>query len=944
MKRNREAELRRLFDAARDLPPETRMRFLSEECRHDAELHERVESLLACDQEERCFLDSPLLTEEDKRLLVGNDEHAWEWRLPERLGRYRVVRVIGSGSASMVFEAELESPRRAVAVKVLRPGVSTTSMLRRFQFEASVLRRLDHPFIARLYDAGTTDTGHGPQPFFAMELVEGRRLTEFAGEHDLSTRGRLELLAQICDGVHHAHTKGIIHRDLKPGNILVDPQGRPRILDFGVARNIESDFRARTAHTATGQLIGTLEYMSPEQATGTSDEIDTRSDIYALGVIGFELLSGRPPYALENLALPDAVHIICEVQPPRLSAFSTVFRGDVETIMAKAMEKRKERRYQSASDLAADIRRHVRHEPIVARPPSVLYQLGKYARRHRAWFTGSVAALVCLAGGIAGTGYGLVRAVQQRRLAELRRHEAELARLDAERQRSIAEQRFHDAEQARTEAETVTELMERMLRSVDPEELGRDVLVLDILNGASTVIDQELADQPLVEARLRESLGGTYEALGDFPSSIAQLESVVATKRREFGESDEETLRSMTNLATVYGKYGQYESAAAQLESVLAAQRAIVGEEHPDTLNTMNSLAMAYLEQGHCDLAEPLFNKILSHRQRLLGDDHPGTLSSMGNLASLYADRGQYDRAETLRLRVLEACRRIHGNEHPATLGAIRGLAYVYYMQGRYAQAERRYLDTLADHRRVLGDRHPVVAGLYNNLAELYRTTRRFAEAEAQYAQAIRICRETLGPENPTTLITMYNQALMYHEQNHIDEAKAIYVGLVDRLSRILGDEHPKTQECLNNLAAIFVAEGAYEKAEPLYLSAADTLSRVRGATHPKVLACRSNLGELYRKAGRIEEAELILSEIVDIARRTMPARHWYLGVFLVKYGRCLIELNRLEEAEEALIEGRSILRDTFGPDHQRSADAGAALAELARTAGRSELASATRR
>ena len=470
-----EKKLRVLFDAACQQAPDARTAFLSEQCRDDPELKQRVQALLASDRHEGPFLDAPVLSDAGKRLIADGPDNDWERRLPDHLGRYRVVREIGSGSMGTVFEAELESPRRTVAVKVLRPSLSTAPMLRRFQFEASVLKRLDHPFVARFYDSGTTDTGHGPQPFFAMEFVDGRPLTDYADEQALRTRPRLELLARVCDAVHHAHTKGVIHRDLKPGHILVDATGRPRILDFGMARAIHGDRGPRTEHTATGQLVGTLRYMSPEQAAGDPAHVDTRCDIYSLGVIGFELLGGQPPYSLSKKSVPEAVRIIAESDPPRLGVLRRPLRGDVETIIAKALEKEKDRRYQSASDLAADIRRFLRDEPIIARPPSVTYQLSKYAKRNKAWFGGAVAALVLFTLGAVGTGYGFLNAVEQRRRAEVREREARLARADADAQRSIAEQRLSDAEAAHDESEAVTKLLARMLESVDPQELGRDV-------------------------------------------------------------------------------------------------------------------------------------------------------------------------------------------------------------------------------------------------------------------------------------------------------------------------------------------------------------------------------------------------------------------------------------------------------------------------------------
>lgn len=316
--------------------------------------------------------------------------------LGQRIGSYTLIEEIGQGGMGVVYLAEQEHPRRKVALKLIQPGRTSASLLRRFEHEAEVLGRLQHPGIAQIYEAGTADTGHGPQPYFAMEFIEGRSLARYAEEQQLGTRARLELLARICDAVHHAHQKGIIHRDLKPGNILVTADGQPKVLDFGVARATDADLQTATLQTDIGQFIGTVPYMSPEQVSGDPAELDTRSDVYALGVIAYELLAGTPPYDLRQKMIHEAVRIIREETPAPLSSLNRVLRGDVETIVGKALEKEKERRYASANDLASDIRRYLADEPIVARPPSTVYQLRKFAKRNRVATVAAAAVFVTL--------------------------------------------------------------------------------------------------------------------------------------------------------------------------------------------------------------------------------------------------------------------------------------------------------------------------------------------------------------------------------------------------------------------------------------------------------------------------------------------------------------------------------------------------------------------
>ena len=363
---------------------------------------------------------------------------------PPSIPRYRILRQIGVGGMGAVWEAEQEHPRRTVALKVIKPHLATPRHLRRFAHEAEALGQLQHPGIAQIYESGTADTRHGPQPFFAMELVraaEGEKaptLTEFAERHELPARRRLELLAKVADAVHYAHQKGIIHRDLKPANILVDEAGQPKILDFGVARITDSDIQATTMQTDVGQIIGTLPYMSPEQAGGDPADLDTRSDVYALGVICYELLAGRLPYALHRRMIHEAVRVIREEEPTRLSSVNKTFRGDIETIVAKSLAKDKDDRYQSAAELATDIRRYLSDEPIIARRPSAWYQLGKFAKRNKALVAAAAVVLAALVLGTIGTSLGLLRARRAQR-------ESEAARRQEVEQRKIADRRRAEA-------------------------------------------------------------------------------------------------------------------------------------------------------------------------------------------------------------------------------------------------------------------------------------------------------------------------------------------------------------------------------------------------------------------------------------------------------------------------------------------------------------------
>jgi len=374
-----------LFDQAADLPPLEQRAFLGSVCGDDAALLAEVEKLLASDarlqaDEGAAFLMSPLARSTGLQTVSLPPETHPPAATPDHIGRYRIVRLLGEGGMGAVYEAEQENPRRLVALKVVRHDLVLPELLKRFEQEAQVLGRLHHPGIAQIYDAAVAEDG---RPFFAMELIRGVPLDEYVRLQRLAPAARLDLMARVCDAVQHAHDQGIIHRDLKPSNILVEETGQPKVLDFGVARATGANMQVSMAHTATGQLLGTLSYMSPEQVLGGPEGIDPRSDVYTLGVILFELLAGRLPYHLQNLPVIEMARLICEEEPTRLGSIHLAFRGDIEIIAGKALEKDPKRRYASAAGLAADIQRQLHHEPILARPPSALYHLRQFVRRHK---------------------------------------------------------------------------------------------------------------------------------------------------------------------------------------------------------------------------------------------------------------------------------------------------------------------------------------------------------------------------------------------------------------------------------------------------------------------------------------------------------------------------------------------------------------------------------
>ena len=742
----------------------------------------------------------------------------------------------------VVYEAEQESPHRTVALKVIRTGYADPEMLRRFENESQALGRLQHPGIAQIYEAGTADTSFGKQPYFAMELVRGRSLLVWCDQYKPTVRQRLELVAKIADAVQHAHQRGLIHRDLKPANILVGEDGQPKILDFGVARLTDSDAQA-TRQTDIGQMIGTLAYMSPEQVQGDPDAIDTRSDVYALGVILYEMLAGKMPYTLPR-QLHDAVRTIQQTDAPPLSTIGRSYRGDIETIVSKALEKDKTRRYGSAAELAADIRRHLHDEPIVARPPGTMYQLGKFARRNRVLVTGVGAVFVVLVLGVVASTW---EAVQARR---------------AEKK---AQQSQKSAQQEAAIAQAVNDFLQKDMlgqaSAYNQSKLDPNITVRTVLDRAAQNIQGKFSAQPVVEASIRETMGKTYEQLGLYPEARKELESALALSSHALGDENPKTLSILFDLGTVTRDEGKYVAAEALDQKVLDLRRRVLGSEHPYTITSMSNLAADYEAEGKYAQAEALDQKVLDLRRRVLGPEHRDTLVSINNLAVTYIDDGKYPPAEALLSQVIDIERRVVGPEHPDTLRSMHNLAYACQHDGKYAQAEALDQTVLEIRHRVMGPEHPDTLRSMDNLANDYLLENNFSQARALYAQELETERRVLGPDNPYTLASMSNLATCGALEGNYAQAEALLSQVIAIQRRVLGPEHPQTLNSTNTLASSLRHQGKYAQAEALDQIVLEIRRRVLGPGHPDTLQSMSNLSRDYQDEGKYAQAEAVFRQ-----------------------------------------------------------------------------------
>jgi tetratricopeptide (TPR) repeat protein len=847
-----------------------------------------------------------------------------------------------------VYEAEQEEPRRIVALKVIKLGLATPDRLRRFRRESQALARLQHPGIAQIYESNTADTGFGPQPYFAMEFIRGIPLKQYAEVHQLDTPQRLVLMAKVCEAVHHAHQRGLIHRDLKPGNILVDETGQPKILDFGVARVIQADAQAGgqrpSIQTDLGQLVGTLEYMSPEQVSGNPLDVDIRSDVYALGVILYEILSGRLPYEVSLRKLPEAVHAIREEEPASLSSINRHYRGDIETVLKKALEKDKARRYASAADLGADLQRYLNDEPIAARPPSASYQLLKFARRHRALMAGLVAVFLVLLAGIAVSTSQAIRAnregqtalrerdrateaenaarqAQDEAIADRNRAVAAEATAVQERNRAVAEKQRADNEAAGAKAVSdflQNDLLSQASARVQSRPTSRpdpDLKVRTVLDRAAAKIQGKFYAQPRVEASIRYTIGKAYFDLGVYPEAQRQWERAVELQRRAVGPDHPDTLTSMNDLADAYRMQSVYAQAELLLSEVVEKRRRVLGEENPETLNSMNELAVLYLDRGKYAQAESLLVKALEVQRRVLGSDHPDTLASLHDLATAYESEGKYGQAEPLELQALETRRRVLGEEHPQTVRSMNELGTVYRLEGKYTQAESIMNEAVEVQRRVLGDEHSDTLTSMNNLGIVYSNERKDDQAEALYGRVLEIRRRVLGNQHANTLNSMNNLAVAYRNEGKLAQAEPLLNEAVEIGRRVLGEEHPSTLRFVDNLGSVYRSEGKYDQAEAAFTKAVSTQRRVLGESHPDTLRSMHDLGLLYRAEGKNAQAEELLVQVLDYRRRALGPEHPDTLRSMSDLGAVYHRADKDELAEPLLMKTFEARRRALGPN-----------------------------
>jgi serine/threonine protein kinase len=957
-----------LFLAASELPNAAEQAaYLDRECGEEIELRARVEALLRADEAPPLPIDAtgafdPALATGEfvpdaATGTFGNHTRApvvSSGSAPVALGtviagRYTLVETIGEGGMGSVYlSSQTEPVKRQVALKLIKTGMDSKVVLARFDAERQALAMMDHPNIARVYDGGTTPTG---QPFFVMELVKGVPLTEYCDQHRLSVDARLLLFVSVCQAVQHAHQKGIIHRDLKPGNVLVtevDGRPTPKVIDFGVAKATEQKL-TDLSFSDVGAIVGTPSYMSPEQADPTSMDIDTRTDVYALGVMLYELLTGSPPIDSKRFkrgAILEILRMVREVEPPRPSTrlseanarpnvaanrsiepgkLAKLLQGELDWVVMKAIEKDRTRRYETANGLARDIQRYLSDEVVEARPTSTGYRLRKLVRRNKGRVLAAGLIAMTLVGGIIGTSLGLVEAKRQA-AAAVSAQFAESERAVGEHQAKLeAVAKRAEAESAQTRAEKSEKLAENRLVEVEAEkktaerekQIARavgDFLQNKLLSqGDARYQAEALLKSGGVSAEIREN--PTIRELLDRAAKELEEDQI----ERNFPKQPLLQAELLKTMGDTFNGVGAYEQAIAFLERSAKLFVLHLGAEHLHTLNSLNNLATAYQAAGRHSEALELFAKLHDSQVKSLGAMHPKTLETLTNFAQAKQAAGKLSQAIEMFEKTLEDQVRTLGAEHQTTLITKGSLAGAYGEAGNIPKAID-LLESVHDAMvKTLGAGHPNTISAQGNLAFAYRAVGKFPQAfelfeKVRDAQVMR-----LGVDHPNTLITLTNLAMTYQSLGKLPEAAEMLERVYASWVKKLGADHPQTLTVQNNLAGLYLQRGQLNQAIELFEKTRDAQLKKQGAEHPNTLITMNNLAGAYQAAGKLPQAIELFEQVCAAQVKTLGADHPHTINTQFNLADAYRLAKRLPQAIELFQKTLDAQIKILGPDHASS-------------------------
>jgi eukaryotic-like serine/threonine-protein kinase len=936
-----------IFNNALELPdPAARASYLNEACGTDTALLGRVAKLLRAHGEAGGFFSQPMkpITMEQVGAVIG---------------RYKLLEQIGEGGCGVVYMAEQQEPvRRRVALKVIKLGMDTKQVVARFEAERQALALMDHPNIARVLDAGATDTG---RPYFVMELVRGIKITEFCDQKQFSTPERLELFISVCRAIQHAHQKGIIHRDLKPSNVLVTiVDGAPvaKVIDFGIAKATSNQpLTDKTLFTAFAQFVGTPAYMSPEQAEMSGVDIDTRTDVYSLGVMLYELLTGKTPFDAEELlhsGIDEIRRTIREQEPPkpstRLHALSEVdltttaqarhvdghklvqtIKGDLDWIVMKCLEKERGRRYETVNGLAADILRHLNTEPVMARPPSRWYEFQKTVRRHKLGFAAAAALIVVMALGVLGSTLQALRAT---------RAEREQSRL---RQQAQADQKKAETEAAKSQQ--VATFLQDMLKGVGPSAaLGRDTTMLrEILDKTAERVGRDFTNQPEVEVELRAILARTYEELGLFKQREEMARATLEVSRERLGEQHPAVAEALHQIGDARSRLGDQATAELFMREAVTLRQKILGSEHPSTAASLNVLAWVVMRRNNLIEAEKLGREALAIRQKCFGDEHQDVADSIYFLASVIGAQGRLVEAENLHREALAMEKKVLGEDHPAVAESLNNLAVVLHGAGKLAESENMHREALARRRKLFGDGHPDVGDSVKNLASVLYAQGKLTEAEALIEEEIK------SPKNPfatyprlaADLAELQSDTQM--RRGNWAEAALLARQALSSARELEPRSLPSRERRVEKLANIFHSQKKYAEAEPLYREVLDSRRARLPSEDERVLVTTVTLARFLsdwawtdytdgsKSASSHEhavEAERLLRDCMAIRSKAINSTPWRVADLKRCLGAAIVavaisdpalssdaRLRKFSDAEPMMLEADHALQQSSKPD-----------------------------